>query len=249
MLIPMYLNKKFLAIIPARGGSKGLPGKNIRLLNGKPLIAWSILAAQKSKYLDTVIVSTDSESIATVARQLGVDVPFLRPAELATDTASSIDVILHAIDTLAASPTGETYDYIILLEPTSPLRTAADIDLAIEQLLSPHSPRGAEAIVSVAKAEAAHPQFHMKIGNDGFIEPFFSAEIKHVPRQKIVDTYFPEGTIYISSVPALRAKRAFYHDKTIPYVVQRYQQLEIDEEMDLVCAEALMKYKKDLYPQ
>lgn len=242
----MYLNKKFLAIIPARGGSKGLPGKNIRLLNGKPLIAWSILAAKKSKYLDRVIVSTDSEEIATVAQQWGADVPFLRPAELATDTTSSIDVILHAIDTLAAGGAGETFDYIVLLEPTSPLRTVTDIDAAIERLLSHH---GAEAIVSVAKAEASHPQFHLRIGTSSFIEPFMGEEIKHLPRQKIADVYFPEGTIYISSIFALRAKHAFYHNRTLAYVVQRYQQLEIDEEMDLVCAEALMKHKKEQYQQ
>lgn len=240
----MYHNKKFLAIIPARGGSKGLPGKNIRSLNGKPLIAWSIHAAQKSRYLDRTVISTDSDEIASVARQWGADVPFLRPAALATDTASSIDVILHVLDALAAQ--GETYDYVVLLEPTSPLRTAADIDAAIEQLLSNSS---AEAIVSVAKAEASHPQFHVKIGAAGFLEPYLGGEIKHVPRQKIADAYFPEGTIYISSVSALRSKCAFYHDKTLPYVVQRYQQLEIDEEMDLVCAEALMKYKKEYYSQ
>ena len=122
----MYNNKKILAIIPARGGSKGLPGKNIKPLCGKPLIGWSIEQAQASEYIDEIFVSTDSSEIAAVAESFGVKVPFLRPSELATDTSPSSAFVLHTINYYRSK--GHEFDYILLLEPTSPLRKKGDID-------------------------------------------------------------------------------------------------------------------------
>lgn len=130
----MYNGKKILALVPARAGSKGLPGKNVRLLLNKPLIAWSIEAGLRSKYVDRVIASTDGEDIASVAGEYGADVPFLRPAELALDSSPSIDFILHTLDWLQLHK--DIYEYLVLLEPTSPLRDSEDVDLAIEALLN-----------------------------------------------------------------------------------------------------------------
>ena len=129
----MYKNKKILAIIPARGGSKGIKNKNIKPMNGKPLIVWTIEAAQQSIYLDKFLVSTDSKEIAKVAKHNGAEVPFLRLSKYAKDDSPSYEAVLHAIDQLKLK--GETYDYVALLEPTSPLRGYKDIDNAIAQLI------------------------------------------------------------------------------------------------------------------
>lgn len=148
----MYKDKKILAIIPARGGSKGLPGKNIKPLLGKPLIGWTIEQALTSKYIDEIFVSTDSREIADVAETFGVQVPDLRPEELANDTASSMDFILYTLHLLEKR--GKNFSYIVLLEPTSPLRDVMDIDYAIEKLVTIEE---AESIVGVCKTEAVHP--------------------------------------------------------------------------------------------
>ena len=131
----MIGDKSVLALIPARGGSKGVPGKNIRPAGGKPLIAWTIEAAKCSRYIDRLILSTDDPAIVAVAKQFGCDVPFMRPAELATDQADSMVVVRHALQAI-----GERYDYLVLLQPTSPLRIAADIDAAVERCLQSDAP-------------------------------------------------------------------------------------------------------------
>lgn len=144
----MYQNKTFLAIIPARGGSKGLPGKNIKELCEKPLIAWSIEAGLRSKCLDEVMVTTDCKNIAGVSKQYGASVPFLRPDELASDTATSFDAIKHTIE-YYKNELNKEFDYIVLLEPTSPLRESSDINKAIEVLLD----SDADSIVGICRTE------------------------------------------------------------------------------------------------
>lgn len=239
----MYNNNKIIAIIPARSGSKGLPRKNILDLCGKPLIAWSIDTAKESAYLDRVIVSTDSEEIANIAKNYDCEVPFIRPKELASDTASSIDVILHAINHFENN--NEYFDYILLLEPTSPLRTVEDIDNPIKNLIDN---KDAESLVSVAKQESAHPEFSVIITKNGLIQPFINKKkMEAKRRQDLKEAFYFEGTIYLSKVSAIKIKKSFYHDKTLPYIVERYKALEIDEINDLICAEALMKWKKEAY--
>ena len=233
----MYKNKTFLAIIPARGGSKGLPGKNIKVLCGKPLIAWSIEAGLKSKYIDEVMVTTDSKEIADIAKEYGADVPFLRPKELATDTAPTFDVIKHTIDFYKEKLKKE-FDYIVLLEPTSPLREVSDIDNAIEQLLNSY----ADAIVGICKTEAQNPTFLVLKDDNNYISGYNSS-IKVVRRQDIPDVYFFEGTIYISKTDILLKKQTFYHEKTIGYEVPKYKSLEIDDIYDFIMVEAIMKYR------
>ena len=234
----MYKDKTFLAIIPARGGSKGLPGKNIKKLCGKPLIAWSIEAGLKSKYLDEVVVSTDYQNIANIAKQYGASVPFLRPDYLASDTATSFEAVKHTIE-YYKNELDKEFDYIVLLEPTSPLREDSDIDLAIEKLLNSK----AQAIVGISKTEDQNPAFLLKKDNANYISGYEDKDMKVLRRQDINDVYFFEGTIYISEANVLIDKKTFYHENTIGYEVPKYKSLEIDDVDDFIMVEAIMKHK------
>lgn len=230
----MIQGKSVLALVPARGGSKGLPGKNVRPLLGKPLIGWSIDQGRASKYIDAVVVSTDDAAIATVARDHGAELPFMRPSELASDTASSIDVILHALNTLEQA--GRRYDVLVLLEPTSPLRETADIDAALETLLAHPE---AQSIVGVAKVESCHPSFLLR-RKGVLLEPYALQEFGAKRRQELDELFFLEGTVYITWVDALRTRRGFYHERTMPYVVPKYKSFEVDDLTDFTVIETLM---------
>lgn len=225
-----------LGVVTARGGSKGLPGKNIRPLCGKPLIAWTIDAAFGAKLLDAVVVSTDDQQIASVAKQFGAEVPFLRPPELAGDTASSIDVVLHAIDALKES--GRDFDIVVLLEPTSPLREPDDIRAALDKMLT----AGAGAVVSVCRAESAHPAFMFRQGEDSRLRPFMERPPTGLRRQEIEPLFFLEGTVYASRIDVLRENRSFYHNDTVAYEVPKWKFLEIDDIDDFQMVEALAKH-------
>ena len=195
----MIEDKKLLALVPARGGSKGLPGKNIRKLCGKPLIAWPIVLADESKYIDKTIVSTDSDAIADVARAYGAGV-IMRPAELASDTAIVADVIRHALSVLDAS--GERYDYIILLEATSPMRTVDMVNECIERLARPE-------IDSVATFQLADPPPSRlwKIDSDG-VKPFMQGADPWLPRQQQIQAYRLNGMVYGFDVAVFQASTA-----------------------------------------
>ena len=235
----MINKKSVIAIIPARGGSKGLPGKNIKELCGKPLIAWSIAAGLGSQYIDEVMVTTDSDEVARIARIFGASVPFMRPTELASDTATSFEAIKHAID-FYENELHKKFDYIVLLEPTSPLRDESDIDLAIEQLLS--SPQ-ASAVVGICKTESQNPAFLVKKNGNNFLVGYENKNIKVLRRQDISDVYFFEGSVYVSHTETLLAKKTFYHEQTLGYEVPKWKALEIDDLDDFVMVEALMKHK------
>ena len=235
----MIADKKVLAIIPARAGSKGLPGKNIKPLMGKPLLAWPIEAALGSSLVDKVIISTDSQAFADIAVEHGAQAPFLRPAEFASDTASSMDFIIHALDYFEQQ--GEHYDYLVLLEPTSPLTETADIDSALTQVVEDPN---AEAIVGVTLMETTHPAFTVRVQNDGLIKPFMSESFDDLPRRQDLETlYCLDGSLYISCKPsctkAMREKRSFCHDKTLPFIGVRYKSHEVDDLVDFVCIEAI----------
>ena len=230
----MIQQLKVLGLVTARGGSKGLPGKNVRPLCGKPLIAWSIDAGKAAPSVDAVVVSTDDEGIANAARRAGAEVPFMRPAELAGDTASSIDVVLHAIDWLAAA--GRIFDVVALLEPTSPLRAPEDIERGLARLIE----SGAGSVVSVCRAESSHPVFMFRQGLNHRLRPFMERQPTGLRRQEIEAMYFPEGTLYASRVGVLRAKRSFYHDDTVGYEVPKWKSLEIDDLEDFLMVEALV---------
>lgn len=233
----MIDGKKVLAVVPARRGSKGLPLKNIRLLGGKPLLTWPIRAARQSSFIDRIIISTEDPEFADIAMKAGADVPFLRPAELATDISPSIDFLLDAVDKLAAN--GEQYDYLILLEPTSPLTETSDIDTALQTIVSRQS--DADAIVGVTAMTTTHPAFAVRIDTGGLIQPHAVTSFGQLPRrQDIEPLYSMDGSLYISTIDALRRERSFYHNRTMPYVTPRWKSFEIDDLVDFICIEAIL---------
>jgi N-acylneuraminate cytidylyltransferase/CMP-N,N'-diacetyllegionaminic acid synthase len=237
--IIMYKGKRILAIIPARGGSKGLPGKNIRNLCGKPLIAWSIEHAQNSNYVDQVFVSTDSIEIAKIAEEYGSFVPELRPAEYASDESPSSAFIIYTLQKMANEQ--NCFDVFVLLEPTSPLRDVEDIDRAIEILIDSES---AESIAGVCKVENIHPTFMLTLTTSGLIQPYESHS-KSLRRQDLTDIFYFEGSVYASQVDAYLQKKSFYHDKTLPYIVPKWKSFEVDDIVDFEIIETIMKLKID----
>jgi N-acylneuraminate cytidylyltransferase len=218
-----------LAIIPARGGSKGVPGKNLRNVAGKPMIAWSILRARQAESIDTVIVSTDDERIAEVARAHGAEVPFLRPAELATDQAPTEPVIAHALDWYADR--GQTFDTITLLQPTSPLRLPGTIDAAFQRL------RGEQADSLLGVVENHH--FFWR--NDGSPEALY--DFRNRPRRQDLTPagrwYRETGSIYVSKAESFRLSRNRLSGSIALYVMDELEGWEVDSEADFAVMEAL----------
>lgn len=233
----MYKGKKILAIIPARGGSKGLPGKNIRPLLGKPLIAWSIEHAQKSELVDEIFISTDSQEIADVAEQYGVKVPELRPAELASDSAPSSGFVAHTIEEFRKNNT--YFDYILLLEPTSPTRKDGDIDAAIK--LAVDNP-DKDGVVSLGEVHMEHPAIVKTVTEHGVILPFVNTQ-KVTQRQQLGKVYFPYGVVYLIKVDAFMEKKIFYGENSLPLFIDRWQCYEVDDIYDFTAIEAIMKFQ------
>ena len=236
----MYNGKTFLAIIPARGGSKGLPRKNILPLLGKPLIGWTIEQANKSKYLDRIIVSTEDEEIMEISKSFGAEV-LQRPKDLAQDNTPTSDVIIHVIETLDKE--GYKYDFIVLLEPTSPLREDDDIDNAIE-IISNNS--YAYSLVSLGEIHLEHPEYVKIIDDDGFVFPYSQTNKKYYRRQDLPKAYFPYGVVYICKTDVFKERLTFYTDKTVPYIIDRWQNYEIDDLYDFLCIESILKYKMEV---
>jgi len=232
----MITNQKVLGLVLAREGSKGLPGKNTMLLCGKPLIAWSIEAGLASRYIDDLVVSTDGDEIASVSKQYGAEVPFIRPSEFASDGASSVSAILHTLDYLEEH--GRCYDLVVLLEPTSPLRETADIDTTLELLVE----KNASSVVSVCAAEANHPSFMFKMDSaTKKLLSFTGVQPNVLRRQDIEPVFFLDGTIYCSTSKKIREKKGFYHEETLAYEVPKWKSLEIDDADDFLMVEAVMK--------
>lgn len=225
-----------LAIIPARGGSKGLPGKNIMNLNGKPLIAYTIEAALKSKFIDNVIISTDDIDIANIGREYGAKVPFLRPIELASDTALAIDNYIYTIDRLISENNISIKDFVVL-QPTSPLRLFRDIDEAIELFYN----KDADSVISYTEEE--HPiSWHKLINEDfSFVDVF---ENKIANRQEYRKTYYPNGAIYVFKLDLIRNKK-YYSNKSYGYIMSREKSIDIDSLLDFKFAEFLLKQRNE----
>ncbi len=234
----MLQGRRVLAMIPARGGSKGIPNKNIITLAGKPLITHTIEAAKKSAYIDRIIVSTDAEAIAQVAKQAGADVPFLRPQELASDTAKSIDAVLHCLSYVRQSEKltahGETpYEIFVLLQPTSPLRTEQDIDGALETFLR----QGEHGLASVCLMEES-PVLARTIDEEGMLRPLLEGS-STVRRQELPKYYHVNGAIYINSTDEICEETSF-NDNPVAYVMDQSHSIDIDEPEDLALAEYLI---------
>jgi CMP-N-acetylneuraminic acid synthetase len=222
---------KAIAIIPARGGSKGIPRKNIRLLAGKPLIAYTIEAALGSKYVGQVFVSTDDQEIADISMEYGADI-VERPAELAQDSSPTINSILHVLDLLKSK--NESIDIVVLLQPTSPLRSTEDIDSSIKKFLE-NEP---ESLISVC--EVAHsPFWHLKLEN-GYLKPIFEEKYLNMRRQDLLPSYMPNGAIFISTPDNLTKYKGFYCHEIIPYLMPIQRSVDIDNEIDFKMAAILL---------
>lgn len=228
---------RFLGLITARGGSKRLPGKNLLPIAGKPLLAWTIEAALSARRLDRLVLSTDDERIAATGRDYGAEVPFIRPAALASDTASGHDVVVHALTTLAER--GEHYDYVVVLQPTSPLRSAHDIDDAIELLLA----RDARGVVSVCRTDHP-PEWSNTLPDDLSMRDFFRPGLRATRSQDLPPSYRLNGAIYIHDCVALLGSDTDTTNmdaQTYAYIMPRERSVDIDEPIDLEFAELLLR--------
>lgn len=232
----MIKNKTFLAIIPARAGSKRLKNKNLKILNKKPLISWTIESSLKSKYISETIVTTDSKEIQEVAKDFGAKVPFLRPSYLAQDESSSIDVVLHAVD-FYSKEINKVFDYIVLLQPTSPLRDYRDLDLAIELLFK----KNADAIISVCKMEH-NPCWSNTLDESMSMDSFLKKEFINKRTQDLEDYYRVNGAIYICKTEKLLENKKFFLDNNIfAYEMTQEHSVDIDTELDFLIAKTLME--------
>lgn len=229
------MNKKnILAIIPARGGSKGVPRKNIKDLNGIPLIAYTIKAAIKSRKVSRVVVSTDDVEIAEVSRSYDAEVPYLRPSELASDTATTIDAVLHMLNTLKDKE-GYIPDYVLLLQCTSPLRGVKHIDEAIEKILN----TDLDALVSVCEAEV-NPYWANVFDGDKL--KYFIEEGKSITRrQDLPEVYRFNGAIYLIKTEVLYREKTFEPENLTGYIMDEYSSVDIDTELDFKIAEVIMR--------
>jgi N-acylneuraminate cytidylyltransferase len=213
---------RLLAVIPARGGSKGVPRKNVRVVAGLPLIAWTLKAARESRFIDTVMVSTDDHEIANVARAHGGDVPFMRDARLASDEAPTMDVVL---DVLQRCP---GYGWVILLQPTSPLRQADDIDAAIKRCLAANAP----SCVSICSVQES-PYWMYSVSESGHMKPLMPPT-ELTRRQDLPPIYSLNGAIYLARVDWLLRERTFVRAETIAHEMPVERSLDIDTESDLL---------------
>jgi CMP-N-acetylneuraminic acid synthetase len=232
----MYKDKKILAFIPARGGSEGLPGKNIKPMVEKPLIAWTIEQARDCSYFDSIVVSTDDEGIASIAREFKASVPFLRPAELARGETPIIDVIRHFLNKVGE----DSYDILALLEPTSPLRKEDDLCGALAALVDRFET--ADSVVSVGEVHLESP-FICKVVENGFVTSFLKTQPQFYQRQQLPTVLFPYGVIYASKVETLLQDGTFYQQRCIPYTIERWQNYEIDDVYDFLCVESILKQR------
>jgi CMP-N,N'-diacetyllegionaminic acid synthase len=226
----MLSDKSILALITARGASKRVPGKNLVDIGGKPLIAWTVEAAQKSKYIDRVILSSDATDIIDVAEEFGCEVPFRRPVELATDTTSSAEVIIHALDNIE-----EEYDYLVLLQPTSPFRIAEDIDDCLEVCIK----RNAPSAVSLNLSDKP-PAWMYTLDTDGGIQAVTNEGSEATRKQDIPDVYVLNGAVFVSSIEHFRKAKSFLGPETLGLPMPAERSIDIDTSFDVSLARALI---------
>ncbi|CAH1215781.1 CMP-N,N'-diacetyllegionaminic acid synthase [Paenibacillus allorhizoplanae] len=230
----MIEGSRVLGVITARGGSKGVPRKNVRNIAGKPLIGWTIEEAKKSQYLDNLILSSDDEEIISVAQSFECEVPFIRPSELALDGTLGIEPVLHAIDNVKG------YDYVVLLQPTSPLRSAIDIDRCIEICIA----EGYPSCVSVSESIKS-PYWMYKLNVDGTLDPLLKIENRLATRQELPVSYVLNGAIYVAKIGWLKEQKSFLHKETGAYIMPQERSYDIDTAMDFEFVEFLMKKRSE----
>ncbi|MBU1545522.1 MAG: acylneuraminate cytidylyltransferase family protein [Proteobacteria bacterium] len=220
-----------LALITARGGSKGLPRKNIRDLGGKPLLAWTAEAAKRSRYIDQVVLSSDDQEIIKIGLQYGCECPFIRPAELASDEASTMDAVHHAL-----AAVGNNYEYIVLLQPTSPFRSEEDIDNCLELCLSLNAP----ACVSVTECEK-NPYWMYSVTEHSRMEPLIPVTNRPQRRQELPKAFVLNGAIYVAQSEWLSKQDSFVQNETVACVMPQERSLDIDTLQDFQRAQFLLE--------
>jgi CMP-N,N'-diacetyllegionaminic acid synthase len=229
---------RVLGLICARGGSKGVPRKNVRPLLGIPLIAYAIAAGRESRLVDRVVVSTDDEEIADVAKKHGADVPFSRPPELARDDSIQIDAIRHAIGWL--NDHGDHCDVIALLQPTSPLRRAEDVDGAIQSLLD----TGADSVISVMRVEHGHPKTLYRKSESNRVTPMIETDPAGTLRQDFEDYYWRNGAVYVMRHDVVMRQRSLYGADVRGYEMPPERSVNIDGPLDWLLAETLLRAER-----
>ncbi len=234
------LNKKILGIITARGGSRGIPGKNIKILGKKPLIAYTIETALLSSLMDDVIVSTEDKNIADIARSFGAEVPFYRPLELATDTAGHLEVVAHALDFMEGVK-GKKYDYVVILQPTSPFRKVEDIDETIKKVIK----HKADSAFSMYEIEPSyHPIKIKKMEGDKVLPCAFEEQIG-LRRQDLPVAYKRSGAVYVTRRDLVVEEKKLFGDNLVGHVVPRDRSIDIDTEIDWLVAEHMYQKLKN----
>jgi CMP-N,N'-diacetyllegionaminic acid synthase len=236
----MVTDNKSVAIIPARGGSVGIPHKNITPLDGRPLIAYTIEAALASQ-VDRTIVSTDDEEIAEVSRRCGADVPFMRPRELALGDSPTIPVLVHAVRWLESAG-GPCYEYIVLLQPTSPFRSREDIDGALDLI----GEKDADSVIGVSEC-AAHPYLAKRVSGEGILSDFTAVPEGYLRRQALPETVVPNGAVYVVRRDVLLERETLYTDRTYAFRMPQERSLDIDTPWDFYVAALIardMRLKK-----
>ncbi len=229
------MNGKILAVITARGGSKGIPRKNIKELGGKPLIAYSIEAAKKSNLISHLIVSTNDDEIAGIAKKFGAEVPFIRPAELASDTSSHVEVMQHAVRFMEEQ-LAITFDYAVILQPTSPFRLVEDIDETLRILME----SGADSGVSMMELEGDHPVKIKKMDGNKVL-PYCVLESEGVRRQDLPKAYKRSSAVYAVKRDVLINQGMIFGNDTVGHIVPGERSIDIDTEYDWIRAEYMLK--------
>lgn len=231
---------RLLCIIPARGGSKGLPNKNIKDFNGNPLISYSIVEAKKSKYINKVIVSTDDYKIAEISKKYGAEIPFMRPSELAGDSSRIIDTYCYTINKLKNEFEFNT-DILVVLQPTSPLRTVKHIDEAIELFLE----KSADSIVSLS--EVQHPPYWYKnMDETNKVSDFITMNDTTALRQELPKVYCPNGAIFIFKADMIVKEKQLYTEHSFGYLMSTDESVDIDSLLDFKIAEMIIKERKEM---
>ena len=234
------MKERVLALITARGSSKGLPGKNIKPIAGLPMIGWSIRAAQLADRVDRIVVSTDCEEIAKVSKILGAEVPFMRPKELAGDQVAGVDPVLHAVEWLRDYE-GYQADWLLLLQPTSPLRTSEDINGAVNLACS----KSWDSVIGVTEA-SPHPYWTKIINQDGLLEEFVSRVTSHPDRQSLPKVYAVNGAIYLVRTSQLLETRKMLPVSPLPWIMSKERSVDVDDWIDFTLAECLLEKRNEI---
>ncbi len=229
---------KILAIIPARGGSKGIPRKNIKKLNGKPLIYYSIDAAKKSKLITDFIVSTDDLEIKEISESYGALVPFIRPKDLSNDKALAVPTIKHSL-IYCEQMNNYKYDYVVMLQPTAPLRTHNDIDKCLEKLIK----NDADGIISIVDVGNYHPYKMKKINNDEKLIDFINSGLENPPRQSLPSVFIVNGAVYATKRDVFFNYNTFKGKTCLPFIMPKSRSVNIDEPEDFLVAEYFLNLK------